>query len=545
MLAGFWLRFHLACSEDLATDEIATLVTASQQFPKGIINALVTKNFHAPLYYILLHFWMLLFGDSTISLRIMPVIFGTLCIPAAYACGKELFSKYAGFSAAFLVAINAFMINYSYFGKFYALLELLGFLSIYLIIKINKSPLKKYFVQLAFVNILIIYTYVIGFVFVGIQFLVFAGYDFIQKKQNLKKWILYLCWLILLAVPLVPMMYEVIKNTQNPIAPGFWWYKYESEHIITVLMTWFSPAIPYYFIGTEIAQVLPGHWGWSVLWNLWPTLLAVIIVYVTVRKEKFLALLLIAAFGFLFCEFIATLDGRFALVPRYTLLAFPAIILSLGAGIALFGKRAFSYVALSIFLALNLGYLSAFSNVHAPSRNQILPLAHQLSKLHLHKGDKVIIPMRGYLLTYFYHPKNVDIISFDLNYVFKTGDPETTSKIYSAQDLDEVQNTANQKQKFIRYLNSKKPTEAISDYFNQNIVKDLNPDSQIVLVDSCVTPVSVYGAEDEEANAEMSDAMFFYAFCEKVTSDIKAVLTQNKFQLQPSETIGSKIFIYN
>ena len=192
IIVGFYLRFHLAYVKNVATDEIATLVTASQMFPQGIIHALVTKNFHAPLYYMLLHFWILLFGDSINSLRMMPVLFGTLCIPVAYACGKELVSKFAGLSVAVLVTANAFMITYSYFGKFYALLELLGFLSVYFMIKISKNPQKKYFVYLACVNACIMYTYVIGFVFVGMQFLVFAGYDFfVNKKQNWRRWLGY------------------------------------------------------------------------------------------------------------------------------------------------------------------------------------------------------------------------------------------------------------------------------------------------------------------------------------------------------------------
>ena len=544
MIAGFWLRFHLACVKNVATDEIATLVTASQMFPKGIIYALVTKNFHAPLYYILLHFWMLLFGDSTMSLRMMPVLFGTLCIPAAYACGKELVSKFAGFSVAILVTVNAFMINYSYFGKFYALLELLGFLSIYFIIRISKNPLKKYFVCLACINACIIYTYVTGFVFVGIQFLIFAGYDFIvQKKQNWRRWLGYAVGVILLTGPVIPMMWMTIRNTQSAIAPGFWWYEYEKEHILTVIMTWFSPAVPIGFTGTntEIIQRFKGHLGWSVLWNVLPTLLASAVVYVTVRKKKILDLLLLTTCGFLLCEWIAALAGRFAFIPRHTLLVFPALILCIGAGVALFEKRVFAYAVLNTFLFVNMGYLYAFSNMDIPvPPNKVLTLARHLENLQLDKGDKVILPMRGYLLTYFYHPKDVDILSFDLNYTLKTGDRQIISKLYSAQDIDTEQTTVHGK--FRRYIDSQQPTEAISNYLRQHILIDLREGNRVILVDNCENkpkpklkpkskPRFVIVVEDNQANGKMSDGMFFNALCEKVSADVKAVLKQNKFQI--------------
>lgn len=571
MIIGFWFRFHLASIKGVATDEIATLVTASQTFPQGIIHALVTKNFHAPLYYLLLHFWVVLFGDSITSLRLMPVLFGTLCIPAAYACGKELVSKFAGLCAAFLVTINIFLINYSYFGKFYALLELLGFLSVYFMIKVSKNPQKKYWVGLACVNACIIYTYIIGFVFVGMQFLVFAGYDFfVNNKQNWKRWLGYGVGLFLLTAPLIPIMWVTIKNTQSAVAPGFWWYEYDRGHILTVLMTWFSPAIPIYFTGTstEIVQRFEGFLGWSVLWNILPTLFAGIVVYVTVRKKKILDLLLLTVLGFLLCELGAALAGRFAFVPRYTLLVFPALILCVGVGVALFEKRLLAYAVLSVFLSVNMGYLYTFLGMDVPVPNKVLLLAKQLKNLQLGKGDKVILPMRGYLVSYFYHPKEVDLVSFDLNYTLKTKDPQIISKLYSAQDIDDDQPTV--QEKFKRYVNSQEPTEAISDYLRQQVLKDVKKENRVILVDNCENKTDNWlviktdleietdpeietklktekdletTIENQQENEKMSDGKFFNALCEKVFADVKAVLEQNQFQ-EAELVPDSNILVY-
>ena len=335
-------------------------------------------------------------------------------------------------------------------------------------------------------------------------------------------------------------MWATIKNTQSAIAPGFWWYEYDNGHILTVIMTWFSPALPTHFTGinTEMIQRFTGSLGWSVLWNILPTLLAGVVLYVTVRKKKILDLLLLTVFGFLLCEWMAALAGRFAFMPRYTLLVFPALILGIGAGVALFKKRIFAYVALGVFLLVNMGYLYAFSDRDIPlPPNRIQTLAQQLENLRLGKDDKVILPMRGYLVTYFYHPKDVDIVSFDLNYTFKTGDPQILSKLYSAQDIDAEQPTV--QGKFKRYVNSPEPTEAISSYLRQHILRDLKKENRVILVDNCENKIHNWFVietelekeiENQQEKDKMSDGKFFNALCEKVFADVKAVLHQNQFQ---------------
>ena len=142
-IIGFILRLKIGLC-NLANDEIATVVTSTQSFPTGILNALQTKNLHAPLFYFILHFWIKFFGEEIEILRLLPVILGTLCIPLAYICGKNLHSKATGLITATMVSVNFFMISYSHFCKFYALLELLGFLSTYFLIKFDNNKCNDY-----------------------------------------------------------------------------------------------------------------------------------------------------------------------------------------------------------------------------------------------------------------------------------------------------------------------------------------------------------------------------------------------------------------
>ena len=97
--------------------------------------------------------------------------------------------------------------------------------------------------------------------------------------------------------------------------------------------------------------------------------------------------------------------------------------------------------------------------------------------------------------------------------------------MYGAQDVDEEKATA--QQKFKRYLNSKEPTEAISNYFTQSILKDFNPDSRIVLANNCQR--NFFAITDKNGN--INNRAFFNAFCSKLTLDINSVLKQNSFRM--------------
>lgn len=96
--------------------------------------------------------------------------------------------------------------------------------------------------------------------------------------------------------------------------------------------------------------------------------------------------------------------------------------------------------------------------------------------------------------------------------------------MYGAQDVDEEKATA--QQKFKRYLNSKEPAEAISNYFTQSILKDFNPDSRIVLADNCQR--NFFAIRDKNGN--INNRAFLNAFCSKLSLDINSVLKQNRFR---------------
>ncbi len=81
-----------------------------------------------PLYYLLLHGWMSLFGTAEAATHALSVVFAALVMPAAFWAGRSLFGARTGWVAAVLAATNTFLTYYAQETRMYALVGLLGLL---------------------------------------------------------------------------------------------------------------------------------------------------------------------------------------------------------------------------------------------------------------------------------------------------------------------------------------------------------------------------------------------------------------------------------
>jgi mannosyltransferase len=87
-----WLRWTDIGAESLWTDELYSLHWASKSVAQIFANA--SFDVHPPTYYVLLHYWLALFGDGERSSELVLRGFSALCavltIPLFYALGKHL-----------------------------------------------------------------------------------------------------------------------------------------------------------------------------------------------------------------------------------------------------------------------------------------------------------------------------------------------------------------------------------------------------------------------------------------------------------------------
>ncbi|WP_249674926.1 glycosyltransferase family 39 protein [Pseudomonas abieticivorans] len=92
------------------------------QLPLGQIWALAGHDVHPPLYYLLLHGWMALFGDSVPAVRSLSVLAGGVSVLLAVWLVRLLATARAAWLAGLLLAVLPIAVRYSQEARMYALL---------------------------------------------------------------------------------------------------------------------------------------------------------------------------------------------------------------------------------------------------------------------------------------------------------------------------------------------------------------------------------------------------------------------------------------
>lgn len=104
-----------------------------------------------PLYYILLHYMQIAFGNAEQTVRLISVAANVLCIPAIYLLTLKLYSKKEALLACIFFSFSPFALSYSVEARGYSLFLLFSVYSMYFLIKFidekenNKTALLSYF----------------------------------------------------------------------------------------------------------------------------------------------------------------------------------------------------------------------------------------------------------------------------------------------------------------------------------------------------------------------------------------------------------------
>jgi hypothetical protein len=91
---------------------------------------------HPPLYYLLLHYWIALKGDTSYSVRLLSALFGAGTIPIIYLIGKRISGVVMGLVAAVLLVLSPFNIRYAQETRMYTLLTFNAAVAIYALVRL-------------------------------------------------------------------------------------------------------------------------------------------------------------------------------------------------------------------------------------------------------------------------------------------------------------------------------------------------------------------------------------------------------------------------
>ena len=94
--------------------------------PLAEIPGLLRQDGSPPLYYILLHGWMRLFGSSPTSTHALSLLMAVGMVPVSYWAARSLFGARAGWMAAGMIAISPYLSDYSTETRMYTMVALLA-----------------------------------------------------------------------------------------------------------------------------------------------------------------------------------------------------------------------------------------------------------------------------------------------------------------------------------------------------------------------------------------------------------------------------------
>ena len=89
------LRLINISNAALWIDELYCYDIALKPTITEILKTVFLTDLHDPLFFIILHFWIKLFGGSDTVLIMLPVIFSTLSVPVGYFICKKLFDEFS------------------------------------------------------------------------------------------------------------------------------------------------------------------------------------------------------------------------------------------------------------------------------------------------------------------------------------------------------------------------------------------------------------------------------------------------------------------
>jgi mannosyltransferase len=146
-------------------DEAITTGIASHSL--SAIPGILRHDGSPPLFYLLLHVWMSIFGSSETATHSLSLTIGLLTIPVALWAGWSLFGLRAGLMAAVLFAFSAFLTQYAQETRMYELMGLFGLLATAAFLHAFVFRRRKYLILFALSLALMLYTHAWGIFFAG------------------------------------------------------------------------------------------------------------------------------------------------------------------------------------------------------------------------------------------------------------------------------------------------------------------------------------------------------------------------------------------
>ena len=139
VVIGGFLRVLLLDAKGMWLDETFSVWLADHKVVE-MLHWIVKIDQHPPLYYLLLHYWMALRGDTPYDVRLLSVLFGVGTIPIMYLIGKRMSGAVMGVAADVFLSFSPFNIRFAQETRMYTCLTFNAAVAIYALVRLLTDP---------------------------------------------------------------------------------------------------------------------------------------------------------------------------------------------------------------------------------------------------------------------------------------------------------------------------------------------------------------------------------------------------------------------
>ncbi len=216
VVAGVVLRFvtksHMWLDEALTVD-IARL-------PIRDIPAALRQDGHPPLFYVLLHGWISVFGQSDVAVRALSGLFAVVSLPLAWLAGRRVAGPRAGWAFVVLLSLSPFAIRYGTEARMYALVIALVLAGYLLVANALESPRPVLLVGIALVTgaLLLTHYWALWFIAATVVVLAWRAWRDVAHRAATTRVLAAIVVGGLFLVPWLPSMLSQSAHTGTPWA---------------------------------------------------------------------------------------------------------------------------------------------------------------------------------------------------------------------------------------------------------------------------------------------------------------------------------------
>jgi len=288
-------------SQDISIDEPFSIYHAQFAIPDLITNLQNYNN--PPLFELLLHYWIKLFGITPLSVRLLPMLFACLSPLVLFYFAKRHFTINIAIVGALMLTFSDLLMFYAHDCRAYSLFIFLSLLSMYFFMEVLTGFTKASIFFFVTSSTLLIYMHYFGFFVLLIQ----GVFALLFYRKNLLKILLIYFSVLLLYLP---HLLSLLVRFKNSVKGG--WLNPPSGIDDLYNMLWIFSNFPFITVACIIFLVL--------------ALLKLIIGYKKINFHQPTVLIalwfLIPFFGMFFISFWVPMY-----IGRYLIFALPAYYL--------------------------------------------------------------------------------------------------------------------------------------------------------------------------------------------------------------------------